>query len=199
MSDGISTFRRAAHALGRWPARREVIVRSDGRVFYIPLSNLAQVVLFALVVGLAGWIGHTSFNYFDLQQVVVNKNAEIARAEQKSRDLVDNMSRMRNQFSDVAGTLERNHRDLVNLLKQNNVLKREDRALSNRLMRTSYTPRWSRMYSASKGDYIFFPKEIRIFDQVEKGNKSTIVIRKVDLKTLKANIFTKAWLESKSR
>jgi hypothetical protein len=46
---------------------------------------------------------------------------------------------------------------------------------------------------------VYFPAEIRIFDEVEKGNSSLIVIKETDLRPLDANLFTKAWLESKSR
>lgn len=80
-----------------------------------------------------------------------------------------------------------------------NLLKQQDLALSGRLMRTSYYPKWEKMASKSKGADIYFPREIRIFDEVEKGNATTVVIRDVDLSSLEANIFTKAWLESKSR
>lgn len=80
-----------------------------------------------------------------------------------------------------------------------NMLKRQELALSGRLMRTSYYPKWEKMFSKSKGADIYFPREIRIFDEVEKGNSTTVVIREVDLNSLEANIFTKAWLESKSR
>lgn len=80
-----------------------------------------------------------------------------------------------------------------------NMLKRQEMALSGRLMRTSYYPKWDKMFSKSKGADIYFPREIRIFDEVEKGNSTTVVIRDVDLNALEANIFTKAWLESKSR
>ena len=80
-----------------------------------------------------------------------------------------------------------------------NVLKRQERAQSNKLMRTAYYPKWNKIFSESKGDYIYFPKEIRIFDELEKGKKTLIAFRKVDLSTLPNNIFTKAWLESKSR
>jgi len=83
--------------------------------------------------------------------------------------------------------------------KTSNILKQQERAQSNRLMRTSYYPKWNRVFSQSKGEYIFFPKEIRIFDELEKGNKTLIAFRKVDLNPLPNNIFTKAWLESKSR
>ncbi|RMG17939.1 MAG: outer membrane lipoprotein-sorting protein [Deltaproteobacteria bacterium] len=83
--------------------------------------------------------------------------------------------------------------------KTKNVLKQQERALSGRLMRTSYYPKWGRIYSESKGSYVYFPKEIRIYDEVEKGKQTRIVMRKVDLAPLDPNIFTKAWLESKSR
>jgi len=80
-----------------------------------------------------------------------------------------------------------------------NILKQQELALSERLMRTSYYPSWNRVFSESKKEYVYFPKEIRIFDEVEKNNQSVIVIRDVDLRALDANIFTKAWLESRSR
>lgn len=80
-----------------------------------------------------------------------------------------------------------------------NVLKQQERALSGRLMRTSYYPKWAKVFSQSKNAQVYYPKEIRIFDEVEKGRSTTVAMRKVDLRQLDPNIFTKAWLESKSR
>jgi hypothetical protein len=80
-----------------------------------------------------------------------------------------------------------------------NLLKLQEFALSGKLMRTSYYPKWERMFSASKKADIYFPREIRIFDEVEKGNRSIIALQEVDLNPLPANMFTKAWLESRSR
>ena len=80
-----------------------------------------------------------------------------------------------------------------------NMLKAQDVALSGRLMRTSYYPKWQKLYSEDKKADIYFPREIQIYDEVEKGNKTVIVMRAVDLKPLDKSIFTKAWLESKSR
>jgi outer membrane lipoprotein-sorting protein len=84
-------------------------------------------------------------------------------------------------------------------IESGNVLKRQDVAASGKLMRTAYYPKWQKLFSPSKGAKIWFPKQIRIFDEVEKGNRTTILIRQVDLNVLPPNIFTKAWLESKSR
>ncbi len=80
-----------------------------------------------------------------------------------------------------------------------NVLKRQDLALSGRLMRTVYEPRWKKIFSPSKKSDVWYPEEIRIFDELEKGNSTLILIKEIDLRPLEANLFTKAWLESRSR
>ncbi|MBF0359831.1 MAG: outer membrane lipoprotein-sorting protein [Oligoflexia bacterium] len=83
--------------------------------------------------------------------------------------------------------------------ENNNELKREEYSLSGKLMRTSYYPSWVKEFSKSKKDYVWIPKEIRIFDNLEKGNSTTIVITDSDLNNLPENIFTKAWVEQQSR
>ena len=80
-----------------------------------------------------------------------------------------------------------------------NILKRQESALSGKLLRTSYYPNWDKMFSKSKNAEVYVPKEIRVFDEVEKGNATTIALRDVKLDPLEANIFTKAWLETQSR
>lgn len=80
-----------------------------------------------------------------------------------------------------------------------NDLKRQDFALSGKLMRTSYRPKWQKVYSETKQGDVWFPQEIRIFDEIDKANSTLILIQSVDLQALPENIFTKAWLETKSR
>lgn len=80
-----------------------------------------------------------------------------------------------------------------------NILKRQEFALSGRLMRTAYYPKWQKIYSESKKADVWFPGEMRFFDEVEKQNSTLVLIKTVDLNALDANLFTKAWLESKSR
>jgi hypothetical protein len=84
-------------------------------------------------------------------------------------------------------------------VKTLNVLKQQDLALSGRISRTSYYPRWRKIYSESKKADVWFPEEMRIYDEIEKGSSTLILIKEVDLRPLEANLFTKAWLESKSR
>lgn len=80
-----------------------------------------------------------------------------------------------------------------------NILKRQDFSLSNKLMRTTLYPMWNKMFSPSKNAEVYFPKEIRIYDEVQTGNTTTIVMQSVGLDALDDAIFTKAYLESKSR
>ncbi len=80
-----------------------------------------------------------------------------------------------------------------------NVLKRQEFALSGRLIRTAYYPKWRKVFSESKKAEIWYSQEIRFFDEVEKANQTLILINKVDLRSLPENIFTKAWLEGQSR
>jgi outer membrane lipoprotein-sorting protein len=81
----------------------------------------------------------------------------------------------------------------------NNILKRQEYALSGRLMRTQYQPKWEKVFSESKKADLWFPKEIRVYDEVEKGNSTLVLIKTLDLRSLPQNLFTKAWLESQSR
>ncbi|MET0388912.1 MAG: outer membrane lipoprotein-sorting protein [Polyangiales bacterium] len=80
-----------------------------------------------------------------------------------------------------------------------NVLKRQEYALSGRLLRTSYFPKWKKIFSESRNADIWYPQEIRFYDEVEKENSTLILFKSVDLHALEPNLFTKAWLESKSR
>jgi outer membrane lipoprotein-sorting protein len=83
--------------------------------------------------------------------------------------------------------------------KDKNILKREESSLSGKLMRTSFYPKWSKKFSPSKKGDVWIPEEMRIFDELEKGNSTVILIKETDLRTLEPNIFTKAWIESKSK
>lgn len=83
--------------------------------------------------------------------------------------------------------------------KTNNPLKQQDFAASGKLLRSLYFPKWETVFSERKKADLHFPREIRIFDEVNKGSQTIIVLQSVELKDLPDNLFTKAWLESKSR
>jgi len=83
--------------------------------------------------------------------------------------------------------------------KTKNVLKRQEFALSGKLLRTLYYPKWEKRYSESKKSDVYVPKEIRMIDEVEVGSSTIILLKEFSLSPLPPEIFTKAWLESQSR
>jgi hypothetical protein len=82
--------------------------------------------------------------------------------------------------------------------ENNNVLKQQDYALSGRLLRTTYRTNYKN-FTDRKGNSQFVPMKSIVKDEVEVGNQTTMVIEQIDTGALASNIFTKAWLESKSR
>lgn len=80
-----------------------------------------------------------------------------------------------------------------------NVLKREEYALSGRLMRTTYYPKWLKKFSSSKKADVWIPEEMRIFDELEKGTSTMILVKETSLEPVDRSFFTKAWVESKSK
>jgi hypothetical protein len=66
-------------------------------------------------------------------------------------------------------------------------------------MRTTYYRDWKKVYSEAKKADIYYPHEVLLRDEIEVGNVTRIVIQQVDLTPLDDAIFTKAWLESRSR
>jgi len=80
-----------------------------------------------------------------------------------------------------------------------NVLKRQELALSGRLMRTALYPTWKKVYSESKKGEVWYPEKMYFYDEIEKANSTMLIIKQVDLRPLQPNMFTKAWLEAKSR
>ena len=51
-----------------------------------------------------------------------------------------------------------------------NVLKRQEFSESGKLMRTAYYPQWEKLFSQSKNADVWYPKEIRFYDEIEKAN-----------------------------
>jgi hypothetical protein len=66
-------------------------------------------------------------------------------------------------------------------------------------LRTIYYPKWNKRFSPSKKADVYVPGEIRVLDEIIKGNGTIVVLRDVNLEALPENIFTKAWVESQSR
>ena len=82
----------------------------------------------------------------------------------------------------------------------NNVLKRQEFALSGKLLRTSYYPKWKKVYSESRKADIWYPAGDPHLRRGGEGQPDADPDQDAWIcKPLEPNMFTKAWLESKSR
>lgn len=70
---------------------------------------------------------------------------------------------------------------------------------SGRLLRSTEMKSWRRATLPGSTTQVFFAGEIDILDELDHASKSTILVKAVDFKPLPQNLFTKAWVESKSR
>lgn len=132
---------------------------------------------------------------FDESRLAEEYSAKFVKDEKLGKRAVHHLEMTAKKGQDVAYPTLKLWVDV----ESGNLLKRQDFALSGRLMRTTYYPKWKKIFSEDKGADVYYPEEIHIYDEVEKGNRTTIALTEVDLRPLSTNIFTKAWLESKSR
>ena len=84
-------------------------------------------------------------------------------------------------------------------VKTRNVVMIEDYALSGRLMRTAYYPKWLKGYSESKKGDVWFPQQMIFEDKMEQNTRTLVTVQGMELGPIEPNVFTKAFLEGKSR
>lgn len=97
-------------------AERELIIRSDGRVRYVNLNRIAQVVIGSLFIAALGWSGFASLSYVQLTREAVEKDRHIALSNRVNSELRVDMDDSRRRFLEITQTLEKNHGHLVALV-----------------------------------------------------------------------------------
>lgn len=80
-----------------------------------------------------------------------------------------------------------------------NPIKREEFALSGKLMRKSIFTNWQMYTDEKEGEIGWYPQTIYFNDALVPTSVTSIIFKAKERGPLPANIFTKAWLESKSR
>ena len=73
------------------------------------------------------------------------------------------------------------------------ILKTEDYSVTERLLRTSYYPRYTRAGDA------YIPAQIILIDELVEGKKTTMNFEEVSVSPLPDSVFTKAYIERVSR
>jgi murein DD-endopeptidase MepM/ murein hydrolase activator NlpD len=122
---GAALFGAAGNAAKRLMRRRELMLRSGGRVRYLALPVAVQLAALVLLAGAGWWVAHTTYLSLGYHTILAGKDGEIARMAATNRRLLDTIADLRGRYSDVAGTLERNRREIAGLVAQNGALQRD--------------------------------------------------------------------------
>ena len=79
-----------------------------------------------------------------------------------------------------------------------NPVKRQEYTASQKLLRTTFFLHWKKVFSEEKKADIWYPEETRIYEDVGTPDTTLLRMTDPDVSKLETNVFTKAWLESKS-
>lgn len=71
----------------------------------------------------------------------------------------------------------------------NNVLKKQEHGAAGELLRTSYYLRWRKLFSEAKRSEVWYPEDLRVYDEVDVGSATTLRISHVSLAPLDASLF----------
>ena len=101
----------------RFP-ERQVIVRAEGRVSHMRISQRAQVSIAAMLVALMGWGTFSSVNYLLHTQIVADKNNQIANARLAYRTLLGEVADYQKKFNLITREIEENQGSMSSGLRE---------------------------------------------------------------------------------
>ncbi len=120
---------RIIDAVTRATEPREIMLYGGGNVRHIRIPRWVQVPGALAIVAVVGWFAHVTFVYFGFDKIIQAKNEEIAKVIEENSALSSRLSNMRDDITDVAGTLKKSHHNLVGLINQNDAYKAEIESL----------------------------------------------------------------------
>ena len=125
MKESASVVKRFFSSLYHATEPRDIVVRRHGEISHVRLSRPVQVCLGFLILGSVGWVSHVSVVFLGFDAILDSKNREIAKISNDNSVLSLRVAAMRNDITDVSGSLKRSHHHLVGLLAQNDRLRSE--------------------------------------------------------------------------
>ena len=98
--------------------RRELMLRSGGRVRYVALPVSLQIAALVLLAAAGWWVARTTYISLGYHTIIAGKDGEIERMARANEQLLDTIAKLRSRYSDVADTLTRNQHEIAGLMKQ---------------------------------------------------------------------------------
>lgn len=93
--------------LGKIFSSREIIVRRDEKICFIPLSLFSQFLIFGFVMVALVWTVFASFVYFDFNKIIKYKEERAARAEEAHRYLLSEVIVYQKKFKQIGEYIEK--------------------------------------------------------------------------------------------
>ncbi|MDC0189836.1 peptidoglycan DD-metalloendopeptidase family protein [Rhodospirillales bacterium] len=98
---------------------RELIMRTDGKVWFVKISKKIQIAGLILVIVTSGWGIFSSFSYFAVGKVIEAKDKEILKTRIVYRGLLSEISNYQSKFTILTDDLEENHESMLDLVEKN--------------------------------------------------------------------------------
>lgn len=146
-----ASLRRIGRALGN---RREIIVRSGGRIRHFALPRGFSALALVLGASIAGWTVYSTIALMSYDHVLAHKERQIADSQHSYRELVEGINTSRDKFVSVARLLEQNHYDLVQVIDHNDVLKSSLVETEQRLYVTEHDARLTNWRSVALAEQL---------------------------------------------
>ena len=98
---------------------RELIMRTDGKVWFVKISKKIQFAGFILIIVTSGWGIFSSFSFFVSGKIIEAKDKEILKTRIVYRGLLSEISNYQSKFTILTDDLEKNHESMLGLVEKN--------------------------------------------------------------------------------
>ena len=125
---------RWAGFLARCFPDRELILRTDVKMWFLKISHKTQLTALGLIILLSGWGIFSSFSYFINDKIIEAKDNEILNTRLVYRNLLSEISTYQGKFAALTQELEKNHGLMLNLVEKNATLQQNLMSAESKLM-----------------------------------------------------------------
>jgi murein DD-endopeptidase MepM/ murein hydrolase activator NlpD len=127
---------RISEALYRLFPDRQLMLRSEGRVYFVTFSKRFQLSTIAVALAFVGWSAFTSISYVFYDQFLESKDNQIANTRLAYRSLLSQVASYQRKFTYITSDLESNHFMMLGLVKKNASLQQNLTTISAKLKHT---------------------------------------------------------------
>jgi len=120
--------------LSRYFPDRELLLRTDGKVWFVKISHRVQLAMLGGVLLLSGWGIFSSFSFFINDKIIEAKDSEILNGRLVYRSLLSEVSDYQSKFATLTQELEKNHGLMLNLVEKNATLQQNLLATESQLV-----------------------------------------------------------------